>query len=32
MNYTVTIFLLTIGLFVGMLICLEIGRRIGIAE
>ena len=30
MNYTVTIFLLTIGLFVGMLICLEIGRRIGI--
>jgi hypothetical protein len=30
MSHTVTVFLFTFGLFLGMLCCLEIGRRIGI--
>ena len=30
MSHTVSVFLFTIGLFLGMLVCLEIGRRIGI--
>ena len=30
MSHTVSVFLFTFGLFAGMLLCLEIGRRIGI--
>ena len=29
MSHAVTVFLLTFGLFLGMLLCLEVGRRIG---